>query len=512
MEQNRNYRSYSLRGIAVSGLVILFFVSIILTYYVMLLGEMQDRITTVGELNATASAEQIDRYLAEGVVTMNLACYTLDSMIRAGRSHDEIRAFLVSQSDAIMSTSLETTGLYAYIDGDYLDGTDWVPGAGFVPTERPWYIDARANVGRVAVVDPYIDAQTNTVMITFSKLLCDAKSVAAIDYSMDRLQTITEEISAKNALALTIVLDRKYRVVAHSNRSEVGKSYHADDGTLGGALVNELRESNKKYFSLHHDGAEYIVYSVSVSNDWLCLSVFDATAAFNQLRQTLLITILVVVLVIAVLLYIMIQLNRKHEQVARLSVQAVEAIAAAIDAKDSYTKGHSDRVAKYAREIASRYGYTEKQQQELYMMGLLHDVGKIGVPDTVITKPGKLTNEEFDMIKKHPVIGSDILSKTSELSRLATGARWHHERFNGTGYPDGLAGKEIPEEARIIAVADAYDAMTSRRSYRNDLPQEVVRSEIEKGRGSQFDPVFADIMLDMIAEDEDYTMRDTGEA
>lgn len=142
------------------------------------------------------------------------------------------------------------------------------------------------------------------------------------------------------------------------------------------------------------------------------------------------------------------------------------------------------------------------------MVGLLHDVGKIGVPDAVINKPAKLTNDEFELIKNHPVMGARILKNIKEMPRLATGARWHHERYGGGGYPDGLAGEDIPEDARIIAVADAYDAMSSRRSYRDVLPQGVVREEIENGRGTQFDPRFADIMLEMIDEDTEYEMRE----
>ena len=142
------------------------------------------------------------------------------------------------------------------------------------------------------------------------------------------------------------------------------------------------------------------------------------------------------------------------------------------------------------------------------MMGLLHDVGKIGVSDAVINKPGKLTDEEFDQIKTHPVMGERILKKIREMPKLSIGARWHHERYDGSGYPDGLAGENILEEARIIAVADAYDAMTSHRSYRDVLPQEIVRGEIEKGKGTQFEPVFADIMLQMMDEDPEYTMRE----
>ena len=198
----------------------------------------------------------------------------------------------------------------------------------------------------------------------------------------------------------------------------------------------------------------------------------------------------------------------KTAELESLSLHVVQTLAKTIDAKDSYTNGHSERVAEYSREIARRYGYDEDRQEEIYMMGLLHDVGKIGIPDDVINKPGKLTDEEFALIKQHPVKGAEILATVSEMPKLVTGARWHHERYNGKGYPDGLKGEEIPEEARIIAVADAYDAMTSHRSYRDIIPQDHVKSEIEKGIGSQFDEKFARIMLEMIAEDTEYTMHE----
>ena len=202
------------------------------------------------------------------------------------------------------------------------------------------------------------------------------------------------------------------------------------------------------------------------------------------------------------------EVEKKTRENRNLFIHVVKSLADAIDAKDTYTNGHSGRVAEYAKEIARRAGYSVVDQNDIYMMGLLHDVGKIGVPDAVINKPAKLTDEEFALIRNHPVMGAKILENIKEMPKLATGARWHHERYGGGGYPDGLSGTEIPEEARIIAVADAYDAMSSRRSYRDVLPQQTVRYEIEKGRGTQFDPKFADIMLAMISEDKDYNMRE----
>ncbi len=200
--------------------------------------------------------------------------------------------------------------------------------------------------------------------------------------------------------------------------------------------------------------------------------------------------------------------EERRRQVERLSEEVMKTLANTIDAKDTYTNGHSLRVAKYSKEIAKRAGKSKEEQKEIYEMALLHDIGKIGVPDTIINKDTRLTDEEYEAIKQHPAIGSDILKTIEEIPDIMIGARWHHERYDGRGYPDRLAGTEIPEQARIIGVADAYDAMTSKRSYRNILSQEIVRGEIERGKCTQFDPVFADIMIQMIDDDIRYTMRE----
>ena len=191
----------------------------------------------------------------------------------------------------------------------------------------------------------------------------------------------------------------------------------------------------------------------------------------------------------------------------QLFEEMVLALAEAIDAKDKYTQGHSRRVAEYSREMALRTGETDRRQRDIYCMGLLHDIGKIGVPGSLINKPSRLSDDEYEIIKSHTLIGAKILSRISVFPLLAVGARSHHERWDGKGYPEGLRGEAIPLEARMIAVADAYDAMTSRRSYRDIMPQERVRQEIARGSGSQFDPRFADVMLKMIDEDTDYAMK-----
>ena len=200
--------------------------------------------------------------------------------------------------------------------------------------------------------------------------------------------------------------------------------------------------------------------------------------------------------------------EKRRQKMERMSLQMVHALANTIDAKDSYTNGHSTRVARYSVMLAKRMGYSGEELEWLEYAALLHDIGKIGVPREIINKPSKLTDEEYEIIKTHPGIGANILNEVTEIPDIAIGARWHHERYDGKGYPDHLQETEIPELARIIGVADAYDAMTSKRSYRDVLPQEVVCGELEKGKATQFDPKIADIMIQLIKEDTDYKMHE----
>jgi HD-GYP domain-containing protein (c-di-GMP phosphodiesterase class II) len=203
--------------------------------------------------------------------------------------------------------------------------------------------------------------------------------------------------------------------------------------------------------------------------------------------------------------------KEEQRRIQNLFEETAEALASAIDAKDRYTHGHSTRVADYSKEIAETAGKSPEFCEQVYFAALLHDVGKIGVPDQIINKDGKLTDDEFAFIKKHPVIGNEILSTISESPYLSTGAHYHHERYDGRGYPEGLKGEDIPELARIIGVADAYDAMTSTRSYRDPLPQQKVREELARGMGTQFDPEYARIMLHLIDLDTDYWMKEGSE-
>lgn len=193
-----------------------------------------------------------------------------------------------------------------------------------------------------------------------------------------------------------------------------------------------------------------------------------------------------------------------YEEQKQTFVGTVKAMSSAIDAKDRYTQGHSERVAMVSARIAQQIGMPEAEVERIRISGLVHDVGKIGVPEAVLCKPGRLTDEEFELIKLHPTIGYDILKDIPSLSDILPGVLHHHEKWDGTGYPSRLGGENIPLMARIMAIADTFDAMSSNRAYRSGMPREKVLAEIERCAGSQFDPELVPhfLMLDLSEYDE----------
>ena len=199
--------------------------------------------------------------------------------------------------------------------------------------------------------------------------------------------------------------------------------------------------------------------------------------------------------------------RERHERDNEIINESIETFTGFIDAKDPYTNGHSKRVAKYTRLIAREFGYTGEELDRVYYIALLHDCGKIGVPDNILGKPGKLTDEEFAIIKSHTVRGGEILSSFKSLENASEGALYHHERYDGRGYPEGRAGEDIPFIARMICVADSFDAMNTNRVYRSRLTPDRILSELEINRGTQFDPQVADVMLRLLREGK-ITMED----
>ena len=192
------------------------------------------------------------------------------------------------------------------------------------------------------------------------------------------------------------------------------------------------------------------------------------------------------------------QVEERRKQTEAMSLQLIQTLSGTIESKDEYTRGHSYRVAEYSALIAGAMGWDEKEVENLKNAAYLHDIGKMGIPDIILNKPSKLLDAEYDIIKQHVTIGADILQNISLVPHAEEVARFHHERYDGKGYPQGLKGEDIPVYARIVAVADSYDAMNSKRIYRNAIPQYVIRQEIIENKGKQFDPVIADIFIGLL--------------
>ena len=190
-----------------------------------------------------------------------------------------------------------------------------------------------------------------------------------------------------------------------------------------------------------------------------------------------------------------------YNKLEKSYLESIQTIRHTVEAKDTYTKGHSDRVALYSVLLGKKLGLSKDDLRKLKLGGLFHDVGKIGIPDSILQKKTRLTNTQYNKIKEHPIIGANILSNASIFKDIIPIVKHHHERFDGTGYPDGLKGNGIPYLARITAITDSFDAMNSKRVYRNSLTIKDIFNEIQKNKGTQFDPVITDAFLDILKND-----------
>lgn len=248
---------------------------------------------------------------------------------------------------------------------------------------------------------------------------------------------------------------------------------------------------------------------VAISKNLLKINKFKVYGYFQMTMQDSkmywVLQVVRIVWAISLICYIIVQIcllgyQRRHKRDQKIILQTIDTFISFIDAKDPYTHGHSERVAVYTKEIASRMGLDREEINNYFYIALMHDCGKLSVPDTILKKPEALTKDERKIIESHTRVGADILKNFTAIPGIQDGALQHHERFDGTGYPNKLKGSDISLVGRILCVADAYDAMNSDRCYRKKLPIEKIKSELEENSGKQFDPHIVKYMLDMINE------------
>ena len=265
------------------------------------------------------------------------------------------------------------------------------------------------------------------------------------------------------------------------------------DPIHGDKVVEEIRKFNKDLYILlltgHKDLAPPLetIHELDIQGyceksdkfDQLLLLIESGLKSVNQMRT----------------------ITKMNENLEKSYMDSIEILRHTVEAKDPYTRGHSDRVSEYAVLLGKKLNLTDEDIEKLKIGGLFHDIGKIGIPDSILLKESKLTDEEYIKIKEHPVIGYNILENADMFKNILDIIKYHHERFDGNGYPEKLAGENIPYLSRITSVVDSFDAMTSKRSYRDSLPMDVVKSEILQNLGSQFDPEIGIAFLDILDND-----------
>ncbi len=320
-----------------------------------------------------------------------------------------------------------------------------------------------------------------------------------------------EQLNPDNALSLQSGAKRvTFKVVAphFSPKSDITVEYwleNFDDGWqsqrvdgLGEITYTNLRSGNYTF----HVRAKNAIGGMTPTQD---IALHKAPSLLERPVFWVVAGLVFLALVAAAAVLIIhartVKLLRRQQEYKRITDQTIATISNAIDAKDEYTEGHSERVAAYSVEIGRRMGMSEEELEKLRYIALLHDIGKIGISDTILNKPGRLTDDEFVVMKSHTTIGGGILKDFSAIDDIGLGAEAHHEKYNGTGYPRGLKGDEISLIARVIGVSDTYDAMATRRSYKEPMTKEYMIEELKKCSGTQFDPAVAAIMIQMVEDD-----------
>lgn len=303
-------------------IVIFFFVTITLGFYYALYSSIEENIALHGELKAAEAADKFDRYLNSSSKLLMLEKSMLDQMLADGASHQEIQTYLTEETDRIHETiDSGYTGLYGYILGRYHDGANWVPDEDYVPTKRPWYVDAITEGGGLAVVQPYLDAQTGLIVTTLSSTLADRNSVIALDISFAMIKSVTEEDASSGDLTIQIILDDKGMVVAHSIVDEIGHDYSQETGTMGAEILKKIETDNEEYFHLNYGGVKYLVYVDPISNGWYSISVTDTTKSYSGLNRSVIMAIIVIVAIIMILSTVFLRSNQRNILAQRLNKQ-----------------------------------------------------------------------------------------------------------------------------------------------------------------------------------------------
>ena len=275
-----------------------------------------------GEVNAQQSAMSFDRYLMVRKDTVLLSGNVMNNMLQENRPISEILHYLTTESQSIKdSIDKDYTGLYGWINGQYCDGVGWVPDEDYIPTERPWYVEAMADNSEITFVSPYLDAQTHTTMMTLATKLKDGNSVLALDISLEQIQEITEAIARQTPDSYCFVLNKAGNVIAHSDKDELGKNYLEETGTLGSSVVQTLYKEGGHQFELNYGGQQYMVYAESLEGGWYCASLVNTAEFYRPLKMILSLLIFLTLLEAVVFIAVFYHLSSKNLEISTQNIQ-----------------------------------------------------------------------------------------------------------------------------------------------------------------------------------------------
>lgn len=515
---------------------------------------------TIGENSISEEAEKLNNFLLQGLDVVRVTGITLDYMLRNQRSSEEIEKFLLQQSeDYSIKIDKNFTGIYGLFDDVYIDGIGWVPDEDYVPQERPWYQAAVEGNGNPVIVSPYLDAQTGSIMISVSQLLSDKKSVVSLDVVMDEVQEFASDIQL-NGNGYGFIVDNEGLVVAHSDETQKGRNYLLDEdmkGTEMQHLVQRVYETKGKTLNMQLDGEDCIVFSKIVRDDWYVVMVVNHVDLFRKVQNNLIRNILISLVIFVVVGYFCTtsyrnrikaihyaeelkksqltleervveqtqEIKEQTERLVQMQEDVIEGMATLIESRDGDTGEHVRSTKKYVSMIVSymhQHHIHEEEVDDVFVEQIgnaaaLHDIGKIQISDTILNKPGKFTPEEFEIMKTHSKSGGEIVGRIlgdSADERLVQISRdvvtYHHEKWDGTGYPEGLRGEQIPLSARIMAVADVFGALVSKRVYKDSMSSDQAFEILREDSGKHFDPLIVDIFFEIREDVENYLQEISG--
>lgn len=341
--KNKEKKSIGVRLI-IFIFTVVFFLSIVLVYYFKLYSETEDNILKSGKVNAIESTNQVNSHISSSFGFIRMCGFMLDSMVERKAAKPELLGYLTGLTQAIKTSLIpDSTGLYGYFYGEYLDGAGWDPGEGYDPTEREWYKAAIAAKGELVLVEPYIDEYSGKSMISVARALSDGESVVALDLAIDELQNIMQEHVEEKGIFAEFIINAKQVVVAHSDKSLIGTDYSDESNPLGKKIAEARRESTGNFFYLDYMGGKYLVYGEPLMYGWMCVTIIDATEEYQNLRIPLYISILSAILIIGVMSFFLMQSDRKSREAYEMAIISEKATAAS-EAKSTFLSNMSHEI------------------------------------------------------------------------------------------------------------------------------------------------------------------------